>query len=174
MVVDRIERHDVVNAVLLALVLLVLAFGLLTAVRTLADTVDGGLVESTKDTPISDTTAVSGDDPADVAATGSGSGARPANEVTVRVGNGAQQDGVAGAGTELLQAAGYQTIPPKNSVNSIETSVVYFAEGYGVDAEKVADVMGVDHAYIEPMPADPGVPIDGANIIVIVGANNEL
>jgi hypothetical protein len=170
MVVDRIERHDLVNAALLAAVLLLLGFGILTALRSLADTVDTGLIESTKDTPTTDATTADGVG----TAADPGSGARPAGEVTVRVGNGAGLAGVAGAGTDLLQAAGYQTIPPKNAATSIENSVVYFAEGYGVDAEKVADVMGVDHAYIEPMPPDPGVPIDGAHVIVIVGANTAL
>lgn len=179
MVVDRIERHDVLNAVMLAAVLLLLGFGILTAVRGLAGTLDGGLVESTKDTLSSDSTDVEGgpaDPPADAAATETSSapGVRSPAEVTVRVGNGGGESGVAAVGTELLQEAGYQTLPPKNSTVPLENTVVYHADNYGRDAEKIADILGVDHAYVEIMPPDPGVPIDGAHIVVIIGTNNAI
>jgi hypothetical protein len=177
MVVDHIERHDVVNAMMLAVVLLLFGFGILTAVQSLGSTVDEGLIDAIKnDEPADSTIAGDGDDPANAAATDAvpTSGARSPAEVTVRVGNGAGESGVAGAGTDLLQAAGYHTLPPKNSANRLENSVVFFAEGYGLDAERVADILGVDHAYIEAMPAEPGVEVDGASVIAIIGSNNSL
>ena len=46
MVVDRVERHDVVNAVMLAGVLLLLGFGIVTAFQSLFDTLDDGVVSA--------------------------------------------------------------------------------------------------------------------------------
>ena len=173
MVVDRIERHDVVNAVLLAAVLLLFAFGIVTAFGSLQSTVDEGLITATKEPELgSETTAVEGatTEPETTATTELTVSTRPAVEVTVRIANGARRAGVAGAGTEQVQAAGYPTLSPKNGPTS-DDSVVYYASGYAADAVAVAEVLGLDPTAIEPMPSDPGVPIEGAHVIVILGVS---
>ena len=177
-VVDRIERHDVLNAVMLAAVLLLLGFGILSAVDRLAATVDEGLVESTKE-PEPETTdddsalaATTTTDPDDAEETTSLPDARPPGQVTVRVGNGARRAGVAGAGTEVLEAAGYPTLAPKNGP-TMDDSIVYYVAGYVADAAKVAELLGLEATRTEPMPSDPGIPIEGAQVIAILGVNSE-
>jgi hypothetical protein len=178
MVVDRIERHDVANAVLLAAVLLVLGLGTILAIGRLFDTVDEGLVVSEKDeTAASDTDTDSDEatptsEPADESEPGAIVDARPPDEVQVRVANGARRVGVAAAGTETLQAAGYPTLSPKDGP-TMEDSVVYYVSGYAADAVKVAEVLGLEPTQIEPMPSDPGVDLDEANIIAILGVNSD-
>ncbi len=180
--VDRIERHDILNAVMLAAVLLLLGFGILTAADSLAATVDDGLVEATKDeeptstTPPAGATASTTDDGAEDDETDDTTStlpeSRPPAEVLVRVANGARREGVAGAGTEAVVAAGYETLPPKNGPTS-ENSIVYYANGYAADAASVAELLGLEPTAIEAMPSDPGVPIEGANIIVLLGVNSD-
>jgi hypothetical protein len=182
-VVDRIERHDVVNAVMLAVALLVLGFAIVTAVDGLFDTMDEGLVSSSKEPEIE-----SGEGPAGASAVpgseaggapdGTGGepvteeGARPAADVVVRVANGARRPGVAGAGTEALQAAGYATLPPKNGPTTTD-STVFYGDGYAADAARIAGLLGVAAERVQPMPEDPGVPIDDAHVIVVLGVTSD-
>ncbi len=169
MVVDRIERHDIANAVMLAVVLLILGIGTITAVRSLFSTVDEGLVTSEKEQTLgSETTSTSTAAPSDSSETSAIIAARPPDEVLVRVANGARRAGVAGAGTETLQAAGYPTLSPKNGPTH-DTSVVYYTSGYAADAVKVAEVLGLQPTQIEPMPSDPGVALEDARILALLG-----
>ena len=97
---------------------------------------------------------------------------RPPAEVIVRVANGARRTGVAGAGTEAVVAAGYQTLSPKNGPTT-ETSIVYYANGYAAEAASVAELLGLDLTSIEAMPSDPGVPIEGAHLIALLGVSSD-
>ena len=176
MVVDRIERHDVANALMLAAVLLLLGFGIISAGRSLLDTVDEGFVISEKEPTLESEAA-----PANATATSNPESlqtatnpfvtVRPRDEVLVRVANGARRVGVAGAGTEALQAAGYPTLSPKNGP-TMDDSVIYYLSGYEADAAKIAEILGLDATQIEPMPADPGVPLDQAHVIALLGVNS--
>ncbi len=191
LIVDRIERHDVINAIGLAVVLLAMALGLVFGARSLFNTVNGGLVDSTDseakiaadaaqqaeadaaNTPGDGTEA--GTDTSEPAAedttTSSTEAApvvRPPGEVTIRVGNGARRGGVAGAGTDLLSQAGYKALTPKNAP-TVANSVVYYIEGYEADAAQVARLALMGETAIAPMPADPGIPIDSAQLVVILG-----
>ena len=175
MVVDRIERHDIVNAVLLAAALLVLGFAIVTAVDKLFQTMDEGLVVASKgpeEDPASATATpvppTSGSVPDD----GSEGAPRPPAEVTVRVGNGARRLGVASAATEVLKEAGYTTIPPKNGP-TLTNSIAYYLEGYEADAALIAGLLAVEAGQVQPMPEDPGVPIDDAKVIVVLGTSSE-
>ena len=176
--VDRIERHDILNAVMLAAVLLLLGFGILTAADSLAATVDDGLIESTKpedlptDTALAPAGATSSTEVPESTTTSTLPETRPPAEVTVRVANGARRQGVAGAGTEAVIAAGYQTLSPKNGP-TMEESVVYYANGYAADAATVAELLGLEPTAIEAMPGDPGVPIDGAHLIALLGIDSD-
>ena len=189
---DRIERHDVLNALMLAAVLLVLGFGILTAFDSFSSTVDEGIVEATKE-PDAEAEAAAeaeaddasaddddeatddGDETEDDGAgdeTSALTDARPAGEVTVRIGNGARRPGVAGAGTTAVEEAGYPTLDPKNGP-TMDDSIVYYVSGYAADAAAVAETLGLEPTQIEPMPSDPGVPIEGAHVIAILGVNSD-
>jgi hypothetical protein len=169
------ERHDIVNAVLLAGVILLLGFGIVTAADRLFQTVDEGLVVTEKapviDDEGGDSTPGSGTAQTDTTAVPSEDEVRPAAEVTVRVGNGARRPGVAGAGTETLQAAGYTMLAPKNGP-TVDDSVVYYTDSFQADAVRIADLLGVETGRVEPMPDNPGVPVENANVIVILGVNS--
>jgi hypothetical protein len=174
--VDRIERHDVVNAVMLAAVLLLLGFGIVTALNDLFNTVDEGLVNSAKD-PLQSSQA----DPAGASATSatisaddttSLPAARAPGEVKVRVGNGARRPGVAGAGTEALEKAGYVMLPPKNGP-TMDDSVVYYTTGYAAEAAQIATVLKLEPTRIAPIPDDPGIPVDDAQVVAILGVTSD-
>lgn len=174
MVVDRVERHDVVNAVMLAGVLLLLGFGIVTAFQSLFDTLDDGVVRTEKAAVLESEAAAPNaeQDPAVVDETPTTLvPARAADTVIVRVANGARRAGVAGAGTEVVQGAGYPTLAPKNGP-TLDDSVVYYENGYAADAVQIAELLGLRATQIEPMPSDPGVPIEDANIIAILGVNS--
>lgn len=94
--------------------------------------------------------------------------AHPPNEVLTRVGNGAEKGGVAGEGTNILAAAGYATLSPKNA-ETIDVSTVYFVPGYSKDAELVAQLLNVQPANILPMPANPGMPVGDAMVVAVLG-----
>ena len=179
--VDRIERHDILNAVMLAAVLLLLGFGILTAADSFASTVDEGLIEATKDEdattdppPAGATSSAVVENEADEVEEAATTlpETRPPAEVIVRVANGARRKGVAGAGTEAVVAAGYQTLPPKNGPTT-ETSIVYYANGYAAEAATVAELLGLELTAIEAMPSDPGVPIEGAHLIALLGISSD-
>lgn len=177
---DRVERHDVLNAVGLAVVLLAMALGLVFGARALFRTVNGGLVDSSKtedtaDAPPSDgsVTTISDDDTTTSEEETTTTAAEPhlPNEVLVRVGNGARRGGVAGAGTSIVEQAGYPTLSPKNAP-STEASIIYYVEGYLADALQVARLLNVAENQVAPMPADPGIPQGEALLVVILGADS--
>lgn len=174
MVIDRIERHDVANAILLAAVLLALGFGVIWALGNLSETVDEGLVSTEKEAALGSEadTVTTTSTPETAVTTTTIVAARPPDQVLVRVANGARRAGVAGAGTETLQAAGYPTLSPKNGP-TVDTSVVYYRSGYAADAAKIAEALGLQPTQIEPMPADPGVDIADAHVLALLGVNSD-
>ncbi len=171
---DRIERHDVINSVALAAVLLVMAFGLVWGVRALRGTAgdaidtETGTSEPTSGDNGEGTTTTTTQDPTTTASTIGQT--RPAGEVTVRVGNGARRAGIAGRGTALLQQVGYATLS-QTDAPSTETSKVYFVAGYQADALQVASILAISSDEVRPVPAEPEIPLDTANVLVILGAD---
>jgi hypothetical protein len=158
-VLDRVERSDVLNAAALALVLLLLGFATLNAIGWLSDEVDEGLWASS-----------GGEEVADIEVIGSPF-LRPPNEVSIRVGNGSDgRQGLAGRGTDRLESAGYGVLDPKNKEGEpIDESFVYYIDGFKIDAIQVATVLNIAEAQVRPLLDNPGVPTDGADVIVILG-----
>ncbi|MEM7321766.1 MAG: LytR C-terminal domain-containing protein [Actinomycetota bacterium] len=115
---------------------------------------------------VAETTAVAPEGPA----------VRAPSEVKVLVLNGAQTQGIAGRGTEVLQAASYQTGAPKNATTQ-RPSAIYYIEGYQAEALAVGETFGPGlETLVQPLdPAD--IPIDdtqAAHIIVVIGADQLL
>lgn len=176
---DRIERHDFVNAALLAIVLLGMAFALVVATRSLFDALDDEPIVTAEQEPETTTTSTTaapqvtvGDEVAEQ--TSSTMPPRAPNEVTVRVGNGAGKSGVAGRATTILANASYVTLGAKNSSVKLSTTAVYYGEGFSADAEVIATLLNVPITNIAPMPPDPGVAIETANIVVILGSDTSV
>ncbi len=182
MAVDRVERHDVLNAVGLAVVLLAMALGLVFGARALFRTVNGGLVDTSKTEEVADTSDSGGsvttiEDESTTTLEEETTTTEPEvhlpSEVLVRVGNGARRGGVAGAGTSIVEQAGYPTLSPKNAP-STEASIIYYVEGYVADALQVARLLNVAETQVAPMPADPGIPQGEALLVVILGADTAI
>ncbi len=174
---DRIERHDFVNAVLLAVVLLGMAFALVAATRALFDTTSEGLVDAEKaevvTIPTTEVAPVTAPVVPDEETTTT-IPARASNEVQVLVGNGANKGGVAGRATQILENAGYVMLGAKNSSVKLDASTVYYVDGFGADAEVIATLLNIPVTNTAPMPADVGVSQDTATVIVILGADTTL
>lgn len=161
---------------MLAIVLLLLGFGIISAVRSLSATLDEGIIIAEKEPTLESEAA-----PANVTATTVVEettsttpivAARPPEEVQVRVANGARRVGVASAGTAVLAEAGYEMLDPKNGP-TMDDSIVYYISGFAADAVVVAETLGLDPTAIEPMPSDPGVPLAEAKVIVVLGVNSD-
>ncbi len=172
---DRIERHDFVNAALLAIVLLALAFALVVATRSLFGALDEDPVVTAEKAPESTTSTTAAPQVTvgvDVAEeTSSTEPARPPSEVTIRVGNGAGKSGVAGRATTILANSGYVMLGAKNSSVKLGSTAVYYLDGYSADAEVVATLLNVPITNIAAMPPDPGVAIETATVVVILGSD---
>lgn len=171
-----------------------MALGLAWGARALYNTVSGGVVDATKSeetaTTVAETTG--GEPSADTSPEGVPEEGTPAEEtpveetpttaapvvhlpgeVSVRVGNGAGRKGIAGIGTEVVTRAGYVALDPKNAP-ATEQSIVYYAEGYQADAVEVARLLAIPAIQVVPLPADPPIPADQANLLVILGSETTL
>ena len=148
---DRLERTDLLNAVALAVVLLLLGVGLLRLLGLFSGAVDDGLW-----------TAEGGDElAADAVASPQASSLRPPNEVTVRVGNGSEgRQGLAGRATRRLDGVGYGTLEALNKEGEpIDDSFVYYVDGFKIEAIEIATLLNIAEAQVRPLLGDPGVPM---------------
>ena len=97
--------------------------------------------------------------------------ARPPAEVQVLVLNGAGTQGIAARGTAVLEAAAYPTAAPKNA-DQLGPSVIYYTEGFELEARAVASVFGPGlDGIVTALTAD-NQPIDdlqGAAVVVVLG-----
>ena len=112
-----------------------------------------------------------GDDAGDTATstTTTTAAPRPPSEVKVLVANGSGTNGAAGGATDALEALGYVTGTPANA-ERVPATVVYYTDGYQVEAEALAEAIGAAPTTVTPMPAV--APVDDlqlANILVVIG-----
>lgn len=99
-------------------------------------------------------------------------GNRPPGEVSVLVLNiPGGVAGAAGAGTETLSGAGYQMGEPANANSAeLESTTIYFSEGFEQDAVSVASVLGRAADAVAPMPEEPlGPGAEDADVVVVLG-----
>ncbi len=99
-------------------------------------------------------------------------GNRPPGEVSVLVLNiPGGVAGAAGAGTETLSGAGYQMGEPANANSAdLESTTIYFLEGFEQDAVSVASVLGRAADAVAPMPEEPlGPGAEDAAVVVVLG-----
>ena len=118
-----------------------------------------------------DEAPVEGDDTDDTASstTTTSAAPRPPSEVKVLVANGSGTNGAAGGATDALEALGYVTGTPANA-ERVPATVVYYTDGYQVEAEALAEAIGAAPTTVTAMPAV--APVDDlqlANILVVIG-----
>ena len=93
-------------------------------------------------------------------------------ETKVIVANGSGIDGAAGQETNVLVAAGYVTLDPTNNDTPADTTIVYYTDGWDLEATTLALTLGLDPALsVQPLAETLGFdPLD-ANIAVLLGAD---
>lgn len=97
---------------------------------------------------------------------------RQPGEVSVVVLNADGPPGSAGAASETIGAAGYQMGAPGNANADVtlDTSVVYFAEGFQAEATAVAMVLGKAPEAVQALPQPaPGPGAEASNVVVVLG-----
>lgn len=99
----------------------------------------------------------------------------PPEEVRVLVANGTATAGAATATRDsLVASSGYNGLPPANSTNqpNVELTNVYYVDGYQLDAQNIATVLGASSANVLPMPASPPVvELEDAHVLVELGTD---
>lgn len=104
------------------------------------------------------------DEPIDASPT-----ARPPGEVKVLSANATRTEGAAGRVTEKLRLAGYLVVPPTDAPRQ-DATVIHFAPGYEVEAQIIAEVLGVPLPSVRPLPTPAPIPdLRDAHVLVLVG-----
>ncbi len=96
----------------------------------------------------------------------------PHATVKVLVANGTQVNGVAAHFTKVLQAQGWSTSTPTNSLTPATTTVVYYTPTMQSSAAAIASELGVSSSAVQPMPATaPVTNVVGVDIVVVIGSD---
>ena len=123
---------------------------------------------SSTETTISTNTTAAGGGSETTAVTAPAS-TRPNNQVKVFVANASGVQGSAGRAADTLKAAGYVAVAG-NAPNRVQTTTVYYTEGYQAEAQGIAAALGAPAAAVQPMPTPPPVAdIQGAQVLVMLG-----
>ena len=94
------------------------------------------------------------------------------SEVSVIVLNGSGQAGAAATSSQNVGGAGYTMLTPGNAPTNIDSTTVYYADGYESDAIAVAQVLGKGTDAVKPLSdASLGGAEGDANVVVILGAD---
>lgn len=89
--------------------------------------------------------------------------------------NAAGVSGFAGQAQQFLNVAGYTATEVGNAASLRDTTVVYFAPGFEVDAATVAGLLGLELANIAAIPegevlaSDPSEVPDDTNVVIALG-----
>lgn len=95
--------------------------------------------------------------------------ARPPGEVKVLSANATRTEGAAGKVTEKLRLAGYLVVPPTDAPRQ-DATVVHFTPGYEVEAQIIAEVLGVPLTSVRPLPTPAPIPdLRDSHVLVLVG-----
>jgi hypothetical protein len=115
-----------------------------------------------------DTTAEDGGDTTTTAAP-----VRQPAEIVVRVANVSGVSGAAGARTEQLAGAGYQTVEATNGPEGqqLDATQVLFVDGFEGEARALAEALGAPADGVAAMPAQPPVDPGGAQVVVLLGTD---
>ncbi|MCI3949263.1 MAG: LytR cell envelope-related transcriptional attenuator [Acidimicrobiales bacterium] len=138
---------------------------------SLADASEGPVQEGTTTAP--STTEEPPDDESTTSSSSSTTTEEPAEEdaALVLVANAANQAGVAGRLSGILETADFTVADPANATVDVSTSTVYFAPGFEAAAADVADLFD-PHPAVAAMPDPPPVAagdLSGANVILVAG-----
>ena len=176
-------RRDLRRVGLLALGLLVVLVGVWVAIRTLTGGSPDGepvagaqaasSVATTEAPPATEPTSTTSTVPASTApsTTTTTEAPRPPvrepSQIGVLVLNATAVGGLAGRLTDQLSELGYRTAPPDNHTENLDSSVIWYVEGYDREAAALAEY--VPDADLALFPGDaPRAPIT-----VVLGAGSQ-
>ncbi len=94
-------------------------------------------------------------------------------EIVVRVANVSGVSGAAGAKTEQLAAAGYQTVEATNGPEGqqLDATQVLFVDGFEGEAGALAEALGAPADGVAAIPAQPPADPGGAQLVVMLGTD---
>jgi len=94
-------------------------------------------------------------------------------EIVVRVANVSGVSGAAGAKTEQLAAAEYQTVEATNGPEGqqLDATQVLFVDGFEGEARALAEALGAPADGVAAMPAQPPADPGGAQLMVMLGTD---
>lgn len=94
------------------------------------------------------------------------------SEVSVLVLNGSGQTGVAGTTSTRIGEAGYVMGTAGNAPANVETTSVYYADGYESDAIAIAQILGKGTDAVKPLTeASLGGAEGDSDVVVVLGAD---
>lgn len=96
--------------------------------------------------------------------------ARAPRDVKVIVANASAVKGAAGNAKKALDPLGFNVLAPANATPVAESSV-YFTAGYEREAAAVATALTLPGPAVKALPAPPPFDIKGANVAVVLGAD---
>jgi hypothetical protein len=106
---------------------------------------------------------------------GSTSTAKPHDPAQVKVIVVNAAGGIVGIGSDNSQKltdAGFQVLPVKNAEQDVDTTGLFFREGYEADATAVKTALGFGNVPVQAAPAQAIIPeAAAANVIVVLGKN---
>jgi hypothetical protein len=89
----------------------------------------------------------------------------PRSQLNVAALNAAGVTGYAGRAQQFLGIAGYSSVAPVTALNTVERTVVYYAEGFQIDALELAKVLEIDDpSQVQPLPTDEQLARDPAEL----------
>ena len=94
---------------------------------------------------------------------------RPPEEVRVAVLNAGAPQGAAGRFSQVLDDAGYQTLPADDYSPDQDPSRMWYREGFSAEANELLEF--IPDALVEPLPDEDLQP--GADVIVVLGPGYE-
>ena len=135
-------------------------------------TVDAGKGSTSTTVDVSDLgTTTTAADAASTTTTAATSDHSP-SEVSVIVLNGSGQTGVAASTSATIGESGFTMLTPGNAPANVETTAVYYADGYEADAIAVAQVLGKGTDAVKPVTeASLGGAEGDADVVVVLGAD---
>ena len=102
----------------------------------------------------------------------------PVARILVLVANGSDHAGAAGRTTSAVTGLGYQVAPATNATVSVPETTIYFLPGDGAEASTLGAALtnrlGAMPVVATMPPSPPVGSLAGAQLLVVLGANEEI
>lgn len=140
--------------------------GLFTVDVSSSGTDDAAVAGETDDATVTPTsTAVTAPVPTTIASPV----ARSPAEVKIFVANANGVAGIASANVDALKPLAYNVLAPGNAPERVETTNVYYEDGWQLEALGVAGSLGIPAENVVPWPAPAPFDVNTATVVVVLG-----